>query len=40
MLVEGIKEGKLDGFKVVLLLIIYDVDGEYIVEICEMFYGK
>jgi len=40
LLVEGIKEGKLDGFKVAPPLITYDADGEYTAEIREMLYGK
>lgn len=40
LLVEGIKEGKLDGFKVAPPLITYNMDGEYTAEIREMLYGK
>ena len=40
LLVEGIKDGKLDGFKVAPPLITYDADGEYTAEIREMLYGK
>lgn len=40
LLIDGIKEGKLDGFKVASPLITYDLDGNYTKEIREILYGK
>lgn len=40
LLIEGIKEGKLDGFKVAPPLTTYDSNGDYTVEIREMLYGQ
>ena len=40
LLVEGIKEGKLDGFKVAPPLTTYDSSGEYTEEILGMLYGQ
>ncbi|MFZ8765216.1 tRNA1(Val) (adenine(37)-N6)-methyltransferase [Enterococcus diestrammenae] len=40
LLVEGIKDGKTDGFKVAPPLITYGADGEYTPEIKEMLYGR
>ena len=40
LLVEGIKEGKVDGFKVAPPLTTYDSSGEYTAEIRAMLYGQ
>ena len=42
LLIEGIKEGKLDGFKVAAPLMIstYMPDGNYTNEIREILYGQ
>ena len=40
LLIEGIKEGKLDGFKVAAPLITYMPDGNYTNEIREILYGQ
>ena len=40
LLVEGIKDGKTDGFKVAPPLITYGTDGEYTQEIKEMLFGN
>lgn len=40
LLVEGIKEGKLDGFKVSSPLITYDEEGQYTPELRGMLYGN
>ncbi|MGM9904098.1 methyltransferase [Enterococcus sp. 10A9_DIV0425] len=40
LLVEGIKQGKLDGFKIAPPLFTYDEEGNYTAEIREILYGK
>ncbi|WP_165005407.1 MULTISPECIES: tRNA1(Val) (adenine(37)-N6)-methyltransferase [unclassified Enterococcus] len=40
LLIEGIKEGKTDGFKIAPPLLTYDKNGEYTPEVREMLYGK
>ncbi len=40
LLIEGIKDGKRDGFKVAPPLITYDADGNYLPEIRSMLYGE
>lgn len=40
LLIEGIKDGKTDGFKVLPPLITYGNDGEYTEAIKEMLYGN
>ncbi|MGX7131994.1 tRNA1(Val) (adenine(37)-N6)-methyltransferase [Enterococcus songbeiensis] len=40
LLVEGIKDGKTDGFKINPSLIVYDDDNHYTTEIRQMLYGK
>ncbi|WP_206854944.1 tRNA1(Val) (adenine(37)-N6)-methyltransferase [Candidatus Enterococcus mangumiae] len=40
LLIEGIKQGKVDGFKVAPPLFTYDAQGEYTPELREMLYGK
>ncbi len=40
LLVEGIKDGRLEGFKVAPPLITYGADGEYTPAIKEMLYGS
>ncbi|WP_122645626.1 tRNA1(Val) (adenine(37)-N6)-methyltransferase [Enterococcus mediterraneensis] len=40
ILVEGIKDGKTDGFKIKPSLIVYDENGQYTPEVRRMLYGK
>nr|HPJ01025.1 SAM-dependent methyltransferase [Enterococcus sp.] len=40
LLIEGIKDGKQDGFKVAPPLITYDQDGNYNPETRKMLYGN
>lgn len=40
LLIEGIKDGKTDGFKVLPPLITYGSDGVYTADIKEMLYGN
>lgn len=40
LLIEGIKDGKLDGFKIASPLITYDLEGNYTPEVREMLYGE
>lgn len=40
LLVSGIKDGKLDGFKVASPLVTYGLDDNYTQEIQEILYGK
>lgn len=40
LLIEGIKDGKLDGFKIAPPLITYEADGSYSPEVREMLYGQ
>ena len=40
LLIEGIKDGKTDGFKVLPPLITYDENGEYLPETRAMLYGE
>lgn len=40
LLIEGIKDGKLDGFKVAPPLFAYDERGNYTQEVSDMLYGN
>ncbi|EPH97707.1 MULTISPECIES: tRNA1(Val) (adenine(37)-N6)-methyltransferase [unclassified Enterococcus] len=40
LLIEGIKDGKSEGFKVEAPLFTYDEQGEYMPEVHEMLYGR
>lgn len=40
LLIEGIKEGKADGFKIDPPLITYDEQGHYLAEVSGMLYGS
>ena len=40
LLIEGIKDGKTDGFKVAPPLVTYGADGQYTPAIKEMLYGR
>lgn len=39
ILIEGIKQGKIEGFKILPPVFIHDEEGEYLPEIKGMFYG-
>ena len=40
LLIEGIKDGKADGFKIASPLITYHADGSYSEEVSRMLYGS
>ncbi|GMA53856.1 hypothetical protein GCM10025857_52130 [Alicyclobacillus contaminans] len=40
LLVEGIKDGKTDGFKVLPPMFTYDASGNYTLETSRLLYGK
>lgn len=40
LLIEGIKHGKQDGFKVLPPLVVYDEDNQYLPEVRKMLYGS
>ncbi|MEG0679034.1 MAG: tRNA1(Val) (adenine(37)-N6)-methyltransferase [Carnobacterium sp.] len=40
LLIEGIKDGKDNGFRILPPLIVYNQDNQYLFEVKEMLYGK
>lgn len=40
LLIEGIKDGKIDGFKVLPPLVTYNEAGEYSAEVSRLLYGR
>lgn len=40
LLIEGIKDGKLDGLKILPPLVVYDEENNYLPEVSEMLHGN